>query len=498
MSELKELTQIFKKNNKENDLGSSLIKKAWEFASVAHQNQKRLSGEEYITHPMKTAIILAEWDMDIETIIAGILHDVPEETEFTISNIKSEFGSEIAKLVEGDTKIGHIKYRGVERYAENLRKMFIAMSRDVRVIIIRFADRIHNLKTLQYHPNPQKRYRIALESLEIYAPIAGRLGMYKIKEQIEDLSFKYVYPLEKKWTIEQLKSQLETRTISLKKIRYKIIDLLEKNDINFIKVYGRKKKLYSLYKKLLRKEKDIYKIYDLIALRIITNTKADCYTILGLIHNNWQPLNGRVKDFISQPKPNGYQSLHTTILNEDHNPIEIQIKTQAMEKVSEFGIAAHWRYKDKKIDINKKEFSWMKDLVKWQQKIKNNKDYLKSIKLNTDIFKSCIFVFTPKNDVIELPERSTPIDFAYHIHTDVGNKCIGVKINNKMSKVNTELKNGDLVEILMDKNRKLPNPDWLNFIRTNTAKEKIKNTVSRARKEKNKNFIKRIKGYIKR
>lgn len=500
MRDIKDVLNIIKKNHSINDSDEKLLMKAWEFACVAHQSQKRLSGEEYITHPLETAYTLSKWGMDLNTIIAGLLHDVPEESEFTIDDIKSEFGSDIAQLVEGDTKIGTIKYSGVERYAENLRKMFIAMSRDIRVIIIRFADRLHNLKTLKYHKNPEKRYRIALESLEIYAPIAGRLGMYSIKEQLEDLSFKYVYPAQHKWIIKQFKSKIGERTISFEKTKSNIIKLLKKNKIDFYSITGRRKKLYSLYQKLLRKNKDISKIYDLIALRIITKSIGDCYSILGLIHNNYQPLNGRVKDYISQKKPNGYQSLHTTIFNEDHNPLEVQIRTQDMNKIAEFGVASHWIYKQQKHGPIDKELDWIKDLIRWQEKIKDNKDYIKSIKLNTDIFNSRIFVFTPKNDVIDLPEGSTPIDFAYHIHTDIGNKCVSAKINNKIAKLDTELKNGDMIEIIIDKNRNNPNPDWINFVKTNTAKDKIKNSLSRGtskRLEKLKKIITQFKTWRK-
>ena len=503
MYTIEDIIKIIEKNNKDDKvkINTKPLIRAWEFASVAHQNQKRLSGEEYIIHPVETAYTLAKMDMDIDTVIAGLLHDIPEETEFSISDIKDEFGSETARLVDGVTKIGKIKYRGVKRYAENLRKMFIAMSRDIRVIIIRFADRIHNLKTLHYHSSKEKQYRIALESLEIYAPIAGRLGMYKFKEQIEDLSFPYVYPDEYSWTAKKIQIQVKERTKSLNKMKKELQILFDKHNIEYRNIYGRQKHTYSTYKKLLRKDKDIYNIYDLIALRVIAKTINDCYSILGIIHNNWQPLNGRVKDFISQPKPNGYQSLHTTIFDENHKPIEIQIRTQRMERIAEFGIAAHWRYKEnKKISINKRDFTWIDDLIKWQKKIKDNKSYLRYIKLNTDIFKSRIFVFTPKNDVIDLPENSTAIDFAYHIHTEIGNKCTGVKINDKMSKVDTELKNGDFVEILTDKNRKKPNPDWLNFVKTNTAKDKIKSALSHSENGKISNFkhkvVKKFNKYV--
>ena len=345
MHTIEDIIKKVDENNKNEGLkiNTKPLIKAWEFASVVHQNQKRLSGEEYIIHPVETAYTLAKMDMDISTVIAGLLHDVPEETEFSISDIKDEFGAEIAQLVDGVTKIGKIKYRGVKRYAENLRKMFVAMSKDIRVIIIRFADRIHNLKTLHHHPSKEKQYRIALESLEIYAPIASRLGMYKFKEQIEDLSFPFVYPDEYSWTQQKIQNQVKKRTKSLNKIKGDLQSLLNKHNIQHRDIYGRKKHTYSTYKKLLRKDKDIYNIYDLIALRIIARTINDCYSILGIIHNHWQPLNGRVKDYISQSKPNGYQSLHTTIFDENHQPVEIQIRTQRMERIAELGIAAHWR-----------------------------------------------------------------------------------------------------------------------------------------------------------
>ncbi len=394
--------------------------------------------------------------------------------------MKKEFGEDVAKIVEGDTKIGKIHYRGEERYAENLRKMFIAISEDIRVVLVRFADRIDNLKTLQYHKNEEKRKRIALESLEIYAPIAGRLGIYKAKERLEDLSFKYVYPEEYTWTLKELHSHVEERARSLAKTKKNIIKLLKKNKVPFIKIYGRKKHYYPLYQKLLRKNKDMGKIYDLIALRIITKTKEECYSILGLIHNNWQPLNGRVKDYILRPKPNGYQSLHTTIFNEDHNPIEIQLRTEEMDVYAEFGIASHWIYKENfKINLNDKQFKWINELIHWQKKIKDNKNYLKDIKFS-DMFKTRIFVLTPKNDVIELPEKSTPIDFAYHIHTDIGNKCIGVRVNNKIARLDCELQNGDIVDILIDKKRNTPNPEWINFVRTHSAAEKIKHALQKS------------------
>ncbi|HNP74819.1 MAG TPA: RelA/SpoT family protein [bacterium] len=460
-----------------------LVKLAYDFAATAHQSQTRMSGEPYIVHPLATAQKLAELNLDVPTIIAGLLHDIPEETEITVEQIEKDFGKEIAHLVDGITKLGKIKYRGIERYAENLRKMFVAMSDDIRVIFIKFADRIHNLKTLAALP-PVKQQRIATESLEIYAPIADRLGMGQIKGEMEDLAFPYVYPQAYNWLLKIIPREYRTREKYLAQVKKLLEQELKNNHITSetVSIHGRTKHLYSLYKKLLRPDinKDISKIYDLVALRIVLPTIGDCYSTLGIIHKLYKPFPGRIKDYIAQPKPNGYQSLHTTVFADNGQIIEFQIRTTKMHEEAEFGIAAHWHYKEYQGNIDKKNTNWIKELVKWQQEIRDNEQFISSIKL--DVFQNRIFVFTPKGDVIDLPEKSTPIDFAYHVHSWVGDKCVGAKINNQMVNLGAELKNGDIVEIITDKNRPGPSEDWLELTKTSMAKTKIKSAINKKKK----------------
>jgi len=453
-----------------------IIRLAYDFAAEAHSNQKRKTGEPYITHPLAAAHILADMHIDPVIVIATLLHDVPEDTTRTLEDIEKNFGSDIASMIRGITKLGKLKYRGVERYIENLRKMFVAMAEDVRVMIIKFADRIHNLTTLDALP-PQKRYRIALESLEIYSPIANRLGMDEMKGLLEDLSFKYVYPKKferiKKMRDEKLKGKEEY----FKQIIQKVTNELEKSNIQPIAVYGRNKRLYSLYRKILRKKDEIAKIYDIVAIRIIVKNLADCYGTLGILHNLWKPLRGRIKDYISQPKPNDYRSLHTTVFSEGGEPIEFQIRTKEMHEEAEYGVAAHWHYDEKGARMPAKEVKWAKELADIQKDILSKLSDLEEIKV--DFLQTRIFVFTPKGDVIDLPEEATPIDFAYHIHSHIGNTCTGAVVNDKMVSLNTELKNGDVVEIITDKNRKGPSPDWLNFVKTHSARTHVKNQLKK-------------------
>ena len=471
---IERILEVIGKNNPGADL--DLVRLAYDFANEAHRGQKRHSGDDYIQHPLETAYKLAEYNLDMATIIAGILHDVPEETERTLSEIEKNFGLEIARLVEGITKLGKIKYRGLERYAENLRKMFMAIAEDVRVVFIKFADRIHNLKTL-YSLTPVKQQRIARESLEIYAPIANRLGMEEIKGELEDLSFPYVYPEEYKWVLDISKKRYEEQKRFTDRV-IKIIqkELLENSSVKIVKLEGRAKRYYSLYQKILRKDMDINKVYDLVALRIIVEDTEDCYRVLGHIHQLWPPVPGRIKDYIAQPKPNGYQSLHTTVFGPDGRITEFQIRTQKMHEEAELGVAAHWLYKDKNIKenlkISQEKLKWIQGLLDEKDNGKTPKHYLNSLKL--DFFKNRIFVFTPKGDVIDLPEGATPIDFAYHIHSDIGNKCAGVKVNDKIATLQTPLKSGDVVEIIIDKNRKGPSENWLSIAQTHAARDKIK------------------------
>jgi len=465
---------------------AEMVQLAYDFAAEAHQGQTRRSGEEYIIHPLITAHILAQMQIEKNIIIAAILHDVPEDTEVTLEEIEKNFGADVANMISGITKLGKIKYRGVERYIENLRKMFVAMAEDVRVMIIKFADRIHNLDTLDALPE-KKRFRVALESLEIYAPIAHRLGMGEFKGLLEDLSFPYVYP--KEYTkVKEIRDK-----ILAEKSEYleKVIDIFQKElgklKIKYLSIRGREKQIYSLYQKLLRKNWEITNIHDVIAARIIVDDVGDCYATLGVVHKLWAPLKGRIKDYIAQPKPNGYQSLHTTVFCENGNIVEFQIRTHTMHEEAEYGIAAHWHYDEKGSRIPKKDVQWAKELANIQKEILNNIKDLEEMKV--DFFRSHIFAFTPQGDVIDLPEDATAIDFAYHIHTEIGNKCNGAKINDQMVSLDAPIKSGDVVEIIIDKNRKGPSPDWLKFVKTNLARTHIKNSLTTSHKFWLKNIL---------
>jgi len=475
----------FRRKNTDYDL--ILIRLAYDFAEKAHQGQKRKSGEPYISHPLETAIILAKMGMDQPTIIAALLHDVPEDTNYSLVEIEKNFGSEVSNLVAGITKLGIIKYRGMEKYAENLRKMFISMAQDIRIILIKMADRLHNLKTLDALPK-DKQKRIAQESLEIYAPIANRLGMGQIKGELEDLAFPYVYPEKYQWITKEILPTIELKMEYVQKIIKIAKKELEDQKIKIISIHGRAKRLYSLYRKLEKPHYngDATKIYDLVALRIIVPTIGDCYNALGIIHRLWKPLPGRIKDYISQPKPNGYQSLHSTVFCSEGKIVEFQIRTKEMHEQAEYGIAAHWHYKEAEKGPKKlgdkgytlpKKLKWVEDLVKWQKEIQDNQQYLESLAI--DFFGNRIFVFTPKGDVIDLPEGATPIDFAYHVHTWIGDHYTGAKINGQMVSLDAKLKNGDVVDIITDKNRKGPNRDWLKFTKTNAAKSKIRSQTGK-------------------
>lgn len=448
-----------------------MLRLVYDFAASAHRGQIRKSGEPYIEHPLAAAQILANMHIDPTIVTATLLHDVPEDTSVTLDDIEKNFGSEIAGLVRGITKLGKLKYRGVERYIENLRKMFVAMAEDVRVMIIKFADRIHNLETLTSLP-PQKQYRIALESLEIYAPIAGRLGMAEMKGELEDLAFQYVYPREYQRAKSVMDEKLKGKEMYLRTMQEKAADELRHAHVPIISITGRNKRLYSFYQKLIRKENDIAKIYDLVAIRIIVPTVADCYATLGILHKLWKPMRGRIKDYISQPKPNHYRSLHTTVFDDQGECLEFQIRTPEMQEEAEFGIAAHWHYDEHGSRLPLRDLRWVRELAEIQKEMLSKLSDLEALKV--DFLQTRIFVFTPKGDVIDLPDNATPVDFAYHIHSDIGDKCIGTRVNDKMVSLDTPLKNGDVVEIIVDKNRKTPNEDWLKFVKTQTARYHIK------------------------
>ena len=448
-----------------------IVELAYEMAERAHEGQNRKSGEAYIIHPLATAYILTTMRIDVPIVAAALLHDVPEDTKITIEEIEKEFGADIAAMVRGITKLGKLKYRGTERYIENLRKMFVAMAEDVRVMIIKFADRIHNLLTLE-NLEEKKRHRIALESLEIYAPIAHRLGMGEFKALLEDLSFPYAFPKEyerAKKIRDRMFSEGETY---ISRVLDFIRDELKSAGVNFIDAHGRKKQLYSFYQKLIKKNWESEKIYDVVALRIIVQDIADCYATLGVIHKLWRPVKGRIKDYIAQAKPNGYSSLHTTVFSLDGKMVEFQIRTQQMHYEAEFGIAAHWLYDESGTKLPQRDILWAKQLADLQKEILQNLTDLEMLKV--DFFRNRIFTFTPKGDVIDLPEDATPVDFAYAVHTDIGNHCNGAKINDRIVSLDTALKSGDVVEILVDKNRKTPSTDWLKSVKTHHARSHIK------------------------
>jgi GTP diphosphokinase / guanosine-3',5'-bis(diphosphate) 3'-diphosphatase len=471
-------------------LENERIKKAYNLAEKVHKGQKRKDGEPYFNHVLATAETVAEWELDETSIIAGLLHDSVEDTDYSLEEIKKEFGEEVSFLVDGVTKLGKIKYRGTERQVENLLKMMLALSQDLRVIIIKLADRFHNMRTLSALP-PQKQKRIALETSEIYAPLAYRLGMQWISGELEDLAFPYIYPKEYRWLIDNIKEKYEERFSYIDKTKPIIKEKLENAKIQVLKIDSRAKRYSSLYKKLLRYDMDIEKIHDLIALRIIVKNVEDCYAVLGAIHNNWPPIPNRIKDYIALPKPNGYRGLHTTVFFLDNKITEIQIKTQEMHEEAETGIAAHWAYElskdtanqrtDKQPSFaNKRELQWINQLKNWQNEFSNPEEFLESLKI--DFFKDRIFVITPKGRVIDLPAGSTPVDFAYQIHTDIGNSCSGAKVNEKIVTLDHVLNSGDLVEIHTQKNKKA-SESWLDFVKSTNAKGRIRSSLKESGKK---------------
>lgn len=459
------------------------ITDAAELAEMAHHGQRRKSGEPYITHVCGTAAKLIDLGMDTDTIVAGLLHDVPEDTTYTLADVEKLFGPTVAKLVSGVTKLGKLKYRGIERYVENLRKMFVAMSEDVRVMIIKFADRLHNLSTLDALPT-DKQLRIARESMEIYAPLAHRLGMGEVRGELEDLAFPYVYPREYAWVREVVGARYAELDRVVEEMQATATEALTAARVTIISMHGRRKHLYSLYEKLIRPEynRDLSKIYDLVALRIVVGNVADCYATLGTIHQLWRPLSNRFKDYIAQPKPNGYQSIHTCVFGPHGQPVEIQVRDYVMHQLAEYGVAAHWHYSEQGKPLAptavQEKVGWVKQLSEWRQEVGNDEAFLEVLKI--DALQKRIFCFTPTGDVIDLPERATPIDFAYHVHSDLGSSCVGARINDKLTALDTELRSGDVVEILTDKNRKVPNRDWLVMAKTQTARGHIRKALREA------------------
>src|SRR3989338_345034 len=460
---------------------NSPVRRAFAFAEEAHKGTTRASGAPYITHCLAVGEILNNWKLDESSIVAAVLHDTIEDTKTLLSDIRKEFGEEVAELVDGVTKITKIKYGG-NNDVENLQKLVLSFSKDIRVILIKLADRLHNMRTIEFKL-PEKRTEISRETVEIYAPIAYRLGMQKISGELEDLAFPYLYPDEYAWLVKNVKEKYDERATYADKLKPLITQILKDARIKPSSIDLRAKRYYSLYKKLIRYDMDFEKIYDFVAIRIIVKNIHDCYAVLGAIHKHWTPIPGRFKDYIALPKPNGYRSLHTTVLALDNKITEIQIRTKEMHEEDEFGVAAHWAYQQVKKDTpkkmdswkgvkNKKELLWVEQLRNWQKGFRNREDFLDSIKV--DFFKDRIFVMTPRNDVIDLPAGSTPIDFAYNIHSDVGNQCIGAKVNGKIVPIDHELFSGDVVEILTQKGKK-PSVDWLRFVKSSMAKKYIRN-----------------------
>ena len=469
----------------------TLIEKAYNLAKKAHGDQKRKSGEPYIIHPLWVATILADLEMDKETIAAGMLHDVVEDTIFTEEDIKKEFGEEVAALVDGVTKLGRLSYSRdkLDEQAENLRKMFLAMAKDIRVIIIKLADRLHNMRTLEFMP-PHKQKEKARETLDIYAPIAQRLGISKIKTELDDLSLKYSNPEVFNDLVEQLNTKKTEREEFVQHIVREVSSEMKEAHIDGI-VNGRVKHYFSIYKKMVNQDKSLDQIYDLFAVRIIVDTVKDCYAALGVIHERYTPIPGRFKDYIAMPKPNMYQSLHTTLMSSVGQPFEIQIRTKEMHKTAEYGIAAHWKYKESgdqgvnKRDTEEEKLTWLRQILEWQQDMSDNQEFLNLLKGDLDLFAEDVYCFTPQGDVINLPNGSTPIDFAYAIHSAVGNKMVGARVNGKLVNIDYKLSNGDRVEVLTSQNSNGPSRDWLNIVKSTQAKNKINQWFKKQNKESN-------------
>lgn len=484
-------------NIKENKLNVNLdiINKAYNFAKVKHGNQIRKSGEPYIIHPVAVAKILVEMGMDTSTIAAGLLHDVLEDTSCTFETMEKEFNLEIAKLVDGVTKLTKFEYKSKEeQQADNVRKMLLAMAEDIRVIIIKLADRLHNLRTLEYMTK-EKQIQKAKETLDIYAPLAHRLGMSKIKWELEDLSFRYLHEKEYYDLVNAIAEKRTEREEYTAKVVNELLERLQEAGID-AEIDGRPKHFYSIYRKMIKKNKTLDQIFDLIAVRVLVNSVKDCYGVLGIVHTIFKPIPGRFKDYIAMPKPNMYQSLHTTVLGKGGRPFEIQIRTFDMHKTAEYGIAAHWKYKEgdnstvsKEKDFDKK-LVWLRDMLEWQKDTSDAHEFIEDFKI--DLFSDEVFVFTPKGVVINLASGSTPIDFAYRIHTDVGNKCVMAKVNGKVVPLDYKLKTGEIVEIITSNSSKGPSMNWLNYAKSNQARSKIRAWFKKVNREENINKGKEI------
>lgn len=469
----------------------AFVHKAYDVAAKAHANQRRKSGEPYIIHPLGVATILADLHMDETTLAAAFLHDVVEDTDVTLQQLTEMFGVKVADLVDGVTKLGKIEYISKEdQQIENYRKMFLAMAKDIRVIMIKLADRLHNMRTMKYMP-VHKQHSISRETMEVYAPLAHRLGIYTIKWELEDLAFRYMEPEIYYNLVEQVKVKRREREAMIHEAMAEIKQHLDEQHIE-CEIQGRPKNFYSIYKKMQRDHKELSEIYDLLAIRVLVNSVADCYGTLGVVHSLWRPIPGRVKDYIAVPKSNMYQSLHTTVVYHNGQPLEIQIRTFEMHRISEYGIAAHWRYKESGGKSNMpsggdKDFeaklSWLRQLLEWHKDMSDSRDFVNTVKM--DVFSDEVFVFTPRGDVIDLPVGSVPIDFAYRIHTDVGNRCVGAKVNGRIVPLDYKLSNGDIVEVITSKQATGPSRDWMNIVGSSDTRNKIRSWFKKERREEN-------------
>ena len=474
MTSFDDLAANAKRHNPDSD--TDLLHRAFEFSALEHTGQRRRSGEEYITHPVEVASLVADMKLDDVAIAAGLLHDVVEDTLTTIDSVRELFGPEIAHVVEGVTKISTIPFSSnEERQAENFRKMLLAMVDDMRVILVKLADRLHNMRTLE-HLEESQRIKIAQETLDIYAPIANRLGMSKIKNELEELAFKHLeretYDMVQAWVDERRRATEQT----VAELKRSLEDKLSEAQVPLLTIDGRIKRLFSIRQKIRRQRINLEEVYDLIALRVITPSVRDCYAALGIIHQMWSPVPGRFKDFVAMPRPNGYQSLHTSVVSDKGFPFEVQIRTEDMHRVAEDGIAAHWKYKEGRVGANADEqyFRWLRQLLEWQQEVRDPGEFIHSLKV--DLYPEEVYTFTPKGEVKALPRRATPVDFAYSVHTDVGHTCVGARVNGKMVPLRTQLKSGDIVEAVTAPGHK-PSRDWLNFAATSRARNKIKHFI---------------------
>src|SRR5246127_4936599 len=479
VTKFRELLRRMRENRPSDDL--ELVRKAYEFSQKNHAGQHRASGEPYLVHPLEVALVLAEMKMDSVAVAAGLLHDSVEDTSVTIVDIRKEFGEQVAHIVEGVTKIGQIDFSSrEEQQAENLRKMMLAMVDDIRVVLIKLADRLHNMRTLEHLP-PERQQKIAKETLDIFAPIAHRLGMGKIRGELEDLGFLYTDPIGHQQVQEAVEARRKAGEQFLSRVEIVLRDKLKEAGIT-AKVESRIKRLYSVHKKLQRQRIAVDQVYDLYAMRVITQSVQDCYAVLGIIHNLWRPVPGRIKDFIAMPRPNFYQSLHTSVITEAGEAFEVQIRTEEMHKMAEEGIAAHWKYKDGPVSArDEQRLAWLRQVVEWQRDISDPSEFLSTLKI--DLYPEEVYTFTPKGKVVVLPRDSTPIDFAYSIHTEVGHACVGAKVNGRMGPLRHKMHSGDIVEIITQPAHK-PSRDWLSVVRSSRARNKIKHWLNVHQRER--------------